>query len=282
MSFIDSCIDTLRGLTKVALQSRPASVRSAERDGRIVILANGPSLAQTVENHLELLKRSTCMAVNFAANTEVFRLVRPQFYILADPYFFSDSNEPNLGKLWQNLRSVDYEMTLIVPANFKRRAQKLLEGGESQAAKVGCVRVVTFNAVGVEGFAAIRHILYKSRLAMPRPRNVLIAALMASIWLGFKEIAIVGADHSWMETLGVDSQNRLVAVQRHFYEESKSEQGRVSTEYQGYRLHQILESMAIAFRSYHLIQNFAKTKNVLIYNATPSSYIDAFERRPLE
>ena len=39
--------------------------------------------------------------------------------------------------------------------------------------------------------------------------------------------------------------------------------------------------MAIAFRSYHRIENYARVKGVTIYNVTPGSYIDAFERRRL-
>ncbi len=97
-------------------------------------------------------------------------------------------------------------------------------------------------------------------------------------WMGYDTVYVAGADHSWMRTLAVDDNNEVVAIQEHFYKESGQEQQRVSHEYKGYRLHQIVESMAIAFRSYHRIENYARVKGVAIYNVTPVSYIDAFER----
>jgi hypothetical protein len=108
---------------------------------------------------------------------------------------------------------------------------------------------------------------------------VLIPAIMAGIWLGYKEISIVGADHSWMQSIWVDDNNNVVSVQPHFYKDDEKEQKRVDSEYKGYRLHQIINSFYVAFKSYHNIERFARSRGVKIYNATQGSYIDAFERR---
>ena len=43
------------------------------------------------------------------------------------------------------------------------------------------VEVVPFNDVGIEGFDAVCRIAFDLRLAMPRPRNVLVPSLKASI-----------------------------------------------------------------------------------------------------
>lgn len=274
MATIDTCIDTLRALVKVALQARPTSIRPQPGADRIVIMANGPSLADTIACHAHALRSATSMAVNFAANTPTFALLRPDYYILVDPHFFSGRSEKNFTDLWVNLAAVDWDMTLIVPRSFKDAARRMLAAAGASGSHL---RVLTINTIGAEGFRPLRHFLYRRRLAMPRPRNVLIAAIMAAIWLGFRNIDIVGADHSWTETLGVDSENRLVAVQRHFYDEG-AEQSRVAEEYRGYRLHQILGSLAIAFRSYHHIAEFAATRGIAIRNLTPRSYIDAFSR----
>ncbi len=213
------------------------------------------------------------MAVNFAPLSEEFRRMRPAYHVLADPHFFSETDDSGLGKLWASLRKVDWPMKLLVPGAMRSKACRLL--GESG------VEVVPFNDVGIEGFDAVCRIAFDLRLAMPRPRNVLVPSLMAAIWMGYDTVYVAGADHSWMRTLAVDDNNEVVAIQEHFYKESGQEQQRVSHEYKGYRLHQIVESMAIAFRSYHRIENYARVKGVAIYNVTPGSYIDAFERRRL-
>lgn len=116
---------------------------------------------------------------------------------------------------------------------------------------------------------------------MPRPRNVLIVSIVAGMWLGYKEMYIIGADHSWMQTIAVDEQNRVISVQPHFYKDSASEQKRVNAVYSNLHLHDIINSFYIAFRSYHRILAWANKRGVAIYNSTPDSFIDAFPRRPL-
>ena len=116
---------------------------------------------------------------------------------------------------------------------------------------------------------------------MPRPRNVLIPSIMLAIRSGYKRIGIAGADHSWSRSLSVTEDNEVVSVQPHFYAEDSREEDRVRHEYRGIRLHSIMESFAVAFRSYHVIADYARSKGVEIWNLTPGSFIDAFPRQDL-
>jgi len=52
--------------------------------------------------------------------------------------------------------------------------------------------------------------------------------------------------------------------------------------YRDVRLHDILLSFHIAFRSYHAIERYARARGVEICNCTPGSYIDAFKRKTLK
>ena len=97
---------------------------------------------------------------------------------------------------------------------------------------------------------------------------------------GFRRIYIAGADHTWSRTLEVDDQNRVVSVQPHFYKDNDSEKSRVSATYSNFRLHDILLSLHIAFRSYHQIRAWSEPRGIAIYNITPGSFIDAFPRLP--
>lgn len=272
MNFINNCISSAKALAKVAILSRPCSAANCSAEGeRIIILANGPSLADTINNHMKFLKSAPCMAVNFAAIADDFRELKPRYYVLADPHFFDTSkDDANLSKLRDEIAAVDWTMDIFVPVKYKKAAKKLY--GKSATIK-------TFNSTGIEGFTSISHILYRLGAAMPRPRNVLIPALMLSIDMGYKEIVVFGADHSWMKTLSVTDDNEVVSIQPHFYNDDEEEQTRVRHEYRNYRLHQIVESFAIAFKSYHAIANYAHSKGVKIFNSTPGSFIDAFERR---
>lgn len=246
--------------------------RIAAGDRRLVILANGPSLRRTLAERSDFLGRTTTMCVNFMANAPEFSLIRPDYYVLADPHFFTGLSHENVKTLWDRISRADWPMTLFVPVTRRRRAAELL-------GKDSAVKLATFNFVGIDAFAWLEKIAFSSGWAMPRPRNVLIPALMIAIRAGFTDIYIAGADHSWLETIRVDDDNHVVSVQPHFYNDSDAEKKRSVTEYKGYHLHDILKSFYIAFNSYHQIARFARPLGVNIYNSTEGSYIDAFPRK---
>lgn len=104
---------------------------------------------------------------------------------------------------------------------------------------------------------------------------------MVAIKLGYNNIYITGADHSWTRTLSVDDNNRVVSVQPHFYKDNSQEKERVTAVYNNIKLHDIINSFYIAFRAYHYIREYASSHNINIYNSTPDSFIDAFHRAPL-
>ncbi len=271
VEFATKAGQTARAAVKILLWSRRCSLRPCACGSRtIVIMGNGPSLARTIADNRGLLAETAGMAVNFAAISPEFAELKPGYYILADPLFFSDSTDGNMPALRRALGAVDWPLTLFVPADRRKYVARL---GLSKH-----ITVRTFNAVGIEGFGTLCRSAFRHRLAMPRPRNVLIPAIMVAIGMGFKKIVLVGADHSWLEGLSVTDDNEVVSVQRHFYADSGKEEERIRHEYRGYHIHDIVGSMAVAFKSYHDIANFAARQGVDIVNATPRSYIDAFRR----
>lgn len=267
---------TIKGIIKIALQSRKCDFEPQKdvRDKSLIILANGPSLRKTLEEYRTNLIESDTLAVNFAANTAEFIDLKPKYYVLADPHFFTASEDKNVSLLIDNLKKVDWRMTLFIDRRFARKFK-------SEIKLPANVSIKTFNAVGVEGFAWFEKLAYGLGWAMPRPRNVLIPALMTAIRLGYSKIYLCGADHSWMRELHVDENNHVVSGMTHFYKESEKETTRVKNEYQSYKLHEIIFSLFVAFRSYHAIARFADHKGVNIYNSTENSYIDAFPRTKL-
>lgn len=263
---------TLKSLVKIVLQSRrPTVSRVAGREESLIVMGNGPSLNDTMRDNAESLEHHRLMAVNFAANAPQFYELRPDFYVIVDPVFFRELENANVKSLWANLSErVDWPMRLLVPVKAKVPV----------ALPVNIV-VERFNPVGVEGFRAVEHAAYRVGLGMPRPRNVLIPAIMAGMMLGFRNIYITGADHSWTKTLSVTDDNTVVSVQPHFYADNNAEHERVASVYKNIRLHEIMYSFYVAFRSYFTVASYAKSRGVNIYNSTPGSFIDAFERRPL-
>lgn len=270
---INNIAETAVSCVKLIAQSRRSEVSRAPRAGEtLVIMANGPSLARDIAERMPLLQKSPTMAVNFAANAPEFTALRPDGYILADPHFFSPRGaDPNLDRLIDRLSTlVDWPMTLYLPM------------GKHLGLNNPNIHTEHFNFLGIEGPEWLTRRAYRAGRGMPRPHNVLVPAIMTAIKAGYRRIAIAGADHTWLQTLSVDDDNRVVTVQPHFYKDNSEEKARVTSVYKDVRLHDILESFRVAFRSYHGIARFAAAEGVEIINATPGSYIDAFPRASLE
>ena len=260
----------------VLLSRRPSSAARKETEhNTLIIMGNGPSLRQTIDRNFTTLMKHDRMAVNFAGNAPEFFTLKPTDYILADPHFFEGvESDENVGKLWKNLSEVTWPMRLHIPVKMKGKLPRKYPLPKD-------VTLTYFNLTPGEGFNCITYPLFRSGLAMPRPRNVMIPAIMEGIRNGYRHIYLTGADHTWMHSLFVDEQNRVVSIQPHFYKDNSKELDRVAKEYEGYHLHDILQSMTVAFRSYHQIADYARKTGVEIINATEGSMIDAFRRRPL-
>ena len=272
---LKTAADTTMSIAKIAiLSSKRVTMPRADAGARMVILGNGPSLNETIAHSSDFLMQHHRLAVNFAANAPAFTSLQPTHYVLADPHFFQAINEPNVARLWLALSQVDWAMNLFVPVNVS-----LPSDVAGIIAGNACLRLYRYNLTPVEGGEWFENCAYKSRLGMPRPRNVLIPSIMIAIACGYRTIYIAGADHSWTRTLSVDDDNNVVSIQPHFYKEDEKEVQRVNTEYMQYPLHQILYSFYVAFRSYHTIARYASHLGVDIFNITPGSFIDAFPRK---
>lgn len=277
IDFIGKSGQSALSMVKIAFGFRRFSKRKPLRpDDSVVILGNGPSLRQTIDEYGDILVNKNTMAVNFAANTSMFGTLKPNYYILADPHFFIHADsDVNVRMLWQNISNADWAINLFVPYKRLKEVRSILGNNAN-------VIVNGFSMTPCEGFDWFCNAVYSLGIGTPRPRNVLIPALMTSLRLGFGEIFVAGADHSWTKTLDVDDNNRVVSVQPHFYEDNEHEKKRIVTEYHNYPLHTILQSLYIAFRSYYTIREYANSLGAKVINITPGSFIDAFERGRLK
>lgn len=265
--------ESFASLVKTVLLSRRPSRRHVPRQRSLTIMGNGPSLRKALEENPELFADNDLLAVNFAPNSEEFFSLRPAMLVLADGHFFTpDGSDPNVTALWKNIVRADWPLTLWIPASRRSFTKKY---GLTLPTNIN---VGFFNLTPVGGFRILREFLYDTGAGMPRPRNVLIPSIMIAVREGYRRIFLTGADHSWSKTLWVDSLNRVVSIQPHYYKDNSQELDRVAAEYAGYHIHDIYNSLAIAFRSYHMIAPWAGRRGVEIINASQGSFIDAFPR----
>lgn len=263
--------DTLLSLCRVALLSKRVRLSVPSTLNReLVVLGNGPSLRPLLLEHASFLEGKDLLMVNFSALSDDFTKSRPKYYLLMDPAFFED--EGTRQELFAPMvAKTDWEMHLFAPISARKEVE-----WQDMVSVSPNIKVHWFNATPVEGLTAFRHAFYRKGLGMPRPRNVLVACLMVALQLPYDRIYLAGADHSWMIEIWVDENNVVNEDRAHFYDEDGTQ--RVVSPH---KLHELLDSMAIAFRSYHEVEDYSKAIGKKIINITPGSYIDAFERMSL-
>jgi len=134
------------------------------------------------------------------------------------------------------------------------------------------ITLISYNRTPVSGFKSISYFLYKRNLGMPRPSNVLNAAIFVALNMGYKKVYLYGADHSWLKDLFIDEQNNLCCYQNHFYDDNveilKMPKGSLSDGLMG---------IVGAFDSYKKLNEYAKQLDSRVINKTNGSYIDIFD-----
>lgn len=276
MHFLEECWQTFLSVIKITLQSRlkldvPGTFTNRDE---VVILANGPSLGKTIEESGEFLKGKTLLAVNYFVSSDVFEKLKPELYVIADPFFWIIPE--NRERFFVALaKKTTWDLTLFVPARAcKNKEWKELLAGNKH------IRVCIYNTTPVEGFRGFIHFIYRKGWGMPRPHNVLIPSISLSIRLPFKKIYVAGADHSWLHEITVTDENEVLMNQKHFYDQNTSKAESVKKlDRNSAALCNILYHMYVAFKAYFVLEDFARSENKKIINITPGSYIDAFERK---
>ena len=262
-------------LLKISLKSclRTPLPRPSSAEGELLILANGPSLTQTVEAHPSFLRGKDLLAVNHAAVSDLFVRLRPRYYLLADPLFWID---PAIrGRTFGALAArTAWPMTLFMPMRaWKDRTWQPLVAQNPQ------IRVVKYNSTPVEGFPGFCNLVYKLGLGMPRPHNVLIPSIAVAVRMGYRRVYLAGADHSWLPEITVNDRNEVLMNQKHFYDQGRSQARAVRNEnLTTATLSTILHHMSVAFGSYFVLRDFARFCGAEVINVTPGSFIDAFPR----
>ena len=175
--FFDNLGSTLKSIVKILIYSRRCTISKIHKRRTLVILANGPSLNTTISESFDVLRTEDTMTVNFAPATPVFNDLRPKYHILADPLFFTKEKPFNVAELYRHLEKVDWKLTLLVPHKNKKDLPAEVLANRH-------ITVSTFNFIGLEGFDSFERFAFRHRLGMPRPRNVLIPAIMCGIWAG--------------------------------------------------------------------------------------------------
>lgn len=255
-------------------------VRLAPRNHmECVILANGPSLASMINNHKWFLKNKDLICVNHFPSTESYHELKPAYYVTSAPDLWLDDIKPffvnQSNELFKSMASkTHWPLVFHIPAESRKfqRWKRILDTSSN-------IKYVYYNNTPVEGWRWFRHLCFRLNLGMPRPHNVLIPCLTHAINMGYRKIYLWGADHSWLSEISVNNENQVLINQKHFYDQQISVGKPLDKRGVGERnMPELLTKFVHAFNGYFVLKDYANSRDVLILNATPGSFIDAFER----
>ncbi len=278
MKWMEMMWQSFMSIVKILLQSKfctrmPSQFSNAEE---LLILANGPSLNATVAGSPGFVKGKTLLVVNFCVTSPMFEELKPELYLIADPLFWivPEKRKQLFGEL---ARKTTWPMTLFMPMRaLKNKDWKPMLAGNTN------ITVRIYNTTPIEGFQTFCNSIFRRGWGVPRPHNVLIPSIAMGLRLPFKKIYLAGADHSWLPEITVTDDNVVLMHQKHFYDQNKSKAATVTQEnLNTARLHTILYHMHVAFKSYFVLDAYARSLGKEVINITPGSYIDAFKRKKI-
>jgi hypothetical protein len=278
--FLNQFTNTCISILKVLLRSK-FFLKLPEADQKsCVILGNGPSLKTSINNHETFLKSHSLFCVNSFAMSEAYTEFKPQQYVILDNSFWESDGKIILDTLDALNTKTTWPLKLYLPS---------IAAGSSKfntlAKKNPNIQIHYYNYTVFKGFTGISNWFFSKNLGMPQSQNVLVASIFIAINSGFKEIFLVGADHTWHENLHVDEKNVLCLKDVHFYDNE------IKTNYvpfkkgmdlkETFKVHEIFATWSKTFYGYIILEKYAAYKKCKIYNTSEVTFIDAFERKKL-
>lgn len=248
--------------------------------GTLNLLANGPSL-NVIIPQLNIDKEFCnvdFIVVNYFAFEDIFFVIKPKHYCLADPMFFGDSfRKDDVEKLFYILQNkVDWVLNLYIP---KTQYGKFIEFSKIENKHI---IIHPLNLIEYNGFESLRFFFYKKGLAMPRVQTVANMAIFVGINSGYSMINLYGVEHSFLDSLCVNERNQLCNRDKHFYDNGEAPLKPIyytGSETYIWKIGDYLAAISQMFKSHDILSEYAKYVGAEIVNCTKGSMIDSYERR---
>lgn len=227
----------------------------------VLILANGPSVNNyTVSEYQNLAyNKVKVFAVNWFALSELYDVVKPNFYVLSDPAFKNELKNKT-SKFYKKLLELDSGTLLFIPSSWKIRPDLP-------------VKIVTFNDKSLYGISKnLKPTFPRGYISLSAYKTIAIA-----LYIGQGPIAIIGFDNTEFKHFESDELNQILLApnkDRHFFSQ-QSELINLTTDY----LYGMSDVMFVASMHFKNLWKFPKDR---IFNLDKNSLTDYFKKMDLE
>lgn len=233
------------------------------------ILGNGPTMNVDLEKNQSSI--DFFISLNDAPATREFFEIKPKYHFLIDSFFFN-GKEKRVRDIKENLEKVDWEIEIVVPMHFYKRAGAIYR----------TMRVVALPTNELKGFSRIERFMYGKRLGMPRVQNVLVAGLTFAIWNAPKKIVLFGVTHDWVRYMNVQN-GKLHLRSHHYFDKNQRSKAWLKPEGGNWRVGEALIAQGLMFRSYDWLAKYIalNKKEITIEILSEDTLIDSFGRNDL-
>lgn len=278
-SFFYIISDMLRILKYSSFKMRFKYQKSDKNE--IIIVGTGPSM----DKSLGFLKRkpnTVYFAVNDFAKSEEYTAIKPRNYIFMDSARWANKEDISERDFFNRedtfrriIEETNWDMNIFVPSYVvkKRLLDRVLVNEK--------IHIIPFNNFSIN-LKKSRWLMFLLKHNYCAPfNNVLAGAIYISINMGYHNIGIIGAEHSWTKDLRVTKDNIVCTIKRHFYSEKEELVPWLKSNNERYGLAEVLHDLYKHFVAYEVLSEYAKIHGSFIVNYTEDSFIDAFEKRSL-
>ena len=279
-SFTSELFKTIVSFLSILLFSKFSSFRKLnkvipiKKERKCFVIGTGPSFKKILDHDYKMFLDNEVFVVNLFYESKYFEKIKPNNYVITDNGFWDETNDKRILEIQKSfkikMKSINWKINLFIPFDASTEFYKSLFINKK-------LNIIKYNRTPVEGFKIFSHIFYKYNLGMPRPENVIIAAIFLAINSGNLKINLYGIDFSSVETYFIDDDNNICVRQKHFYDKKHKGLESLKLNKGGFKI--ALSSMVSALNSYENLNKYASTRNVTIINNTNPSYVEAFVKQ---
>jgi hypothetical protein len=255
-----------------SLMNSNKKFKNSNKSDRCFIVGNGPSLKKM---NLGLLKEEIVFTVNNIMNDiDIYESLNSDYHVIIDPEYFKLSNDVPEDRV---------QIDLLKKINYKDKNPICITSYEGKE---------TFLKNKIDEVLDLNYLYqhknitdnYSSIIGMdknfPSSQNVIQCAIFSAMYMGFKEIFLIGCDMtSVFVSFEYDEEGeRAILSNRHAYEYSENELKSMLKSCEKYDNEFILDEYARNFKIFKKIRKYANKNNVSIVNAGVGGGLDVFPR----
>lgn len=233
---------------------------------RCFIVGNGPSLKK---QDLRKIKDDFVFTVNMLPKSPMYELVKSDFHVMVDPFIFQlDMDKEEDREKFETFKKINTSESSPV-CFFPYVSRGIIEElGLNQFLDIAYLH---FGGDFYEGYGK-KVDLTK---CIPGFCNVVQFAILIAIYMGFKDIYLLGCDMTVYEQVSVMYGKE---VELHAYEMNENEKKAIKNTHEQMDIEKFFGGFCSTLSDYRRLYEYSNKRGIHIYNATQGGVLDSLPR----